>query len=393
MHIFFSVGEPSGDQHAAHLIQELRRQHPGVEFSGFGGPLMQEEGCRLEYRLTDLAVMGVLAVIPLLWQFIRLVGQAGRYFEEQRPDAVVLIDFPGFNFWIARKAKRAGIPVFYYMPPQMWAWAGWRIRKIRKYVDYVLCALPFEYEWYRDRGVAAMYVGHPFFDEVAAHPLAEDFCQTLRDQPTRIMGILPGSRTHEVTRNWPHMVTVLRELHQRHPEVSFHVACYRAEFEDLCRSMLGPEDADLPLHYHVGRASEIIATAECCLMVSGSVSLEMLARRTPAHVVYWMGLRNRMMYDLFFSHLISITLPNLIAGRVILPETLIGYAPQRERNRMLQHLDEWLGDENSLTDVRRELTELADDVARTGATRCAATAILKRLPAAADTAAVTRQAA
>ena len=124
MEIYFSVGEPSGDQHAASLIKEMKQRQTDLKCCGYGGPLMEEAGCDLHYPLTNLAVMGIWAVIPLLKQFCRLVFRAGRYFKEHRPDAVVLVDFPGFNWWIARKAKAAGIPVFYYMPPQLWAWAG-----------------------------------------------------------------------------------------------------------------------------------------------------------------------------------------------------------------------------------------------------------------------------
>ena len=180
MRIFFSAGEPSGDQHAAHLIQELRARNPKIQTEGFGGPEMQKQGCLLLFELTQLAVMGFLRVVPMLAKFRRLVIQAEAFFDDAPPDAVVLVDFPGFNWWIAKAAKRRGIPVFYYMPPQLWAWAPWRIRRVRKWVDHVICALPFEYEWYKSRGVNAIWVGHPFFDEVASHKLDSELVKELR---------------------------------------------------------------------------------------------------------------------------------------------------------------------------------------------------------------------
>ncbi|MEZ6088291.1 MAG: hypothetical protein R3C05_09755 [Pirellulaceae bacterium] len=171
--IFFSAGEPSGDQHAARLIQALRRRQPQMAFRGFGGPAMELEGCRLDYELTNLAVMGLVEVAPKLSEFYRVASQAKEIFRQETPDAVVLLDFPGFNWHIAKRAKACGIPVYYYLPPQLWAWAPWRLRKVRRYVDKVLCVLPFEYQWYRERGIDAHYVGHPFFDAVNEQKLDE----------------------------------------------------------------------------------------------------------------------------------------------------------------------------------------------------------------------------
>ena len=167
MKIFFSVGEPSGDQHAAHLITELQSRGTSIECVGFGGPQMREAGCRIDFQLTNLAVMGFFRVLPMVHRFWQVYQQAKAQFQRERPDAVVLVDFPGFNWWIASAAKAQGIPVFYFCPPQLWAWASWRIKKVKKFVDHVLACLPFEAEWYQQRGVPAEYVGHPFFDEVA----------------------------------------------------------------------------------------------------------------------------------------------------------------------------------------------------------------------------------
>ncbi len=139
--IFFSVGEPSGDLHGANLIRQLRQRCPGIEVVGYGGPKMAEAGCRLHADLTALAVMWFARVLINLHKFWGLVSRADRYFRHHRPDAVVLIDYPGMNWWIARRAKVHGIPVFYYTPPQIWAWARWRVKKMRRLVDHVLCSL------------------------------------------------------------------------------------------------------------------------------------------------------------------------------------------------------------------------------------------------------------
>ena len=183
MRFFISAGEPSGDLHAANLIRSLRETYPDARFTGFGGKRMEEAGAQLLYPLVDLAVMWFLNVFLNIVTFIRLVFMADRHFREDRPDAVVLVDYPGLHWWIAGRAKARGIPVFYFVPPQIWAWGGWRVRKVQKYVDQVLCSLPFEPAWYQSRGVSdAVYVGHPYFDELADRPLNSGFLAA-RERP------------------------------------------------------------------------------------------------------------------------------------------------------------------------------------------------------------------
>jgi len=341
---------------------------------------MEQAGCRLHFQLTTMAVMGFVRVLPLLWKFIQLVRRAQRLFEESPPDAVILVDFPGFNWWIARKAKKAGIPVFYYLPPQLWAWASWRIRRMRKFVDHVLCGLPFEKEWYAKRNMPVEYVGHPFFDEVADYPLNGKFLDEQSRGEGRIVGVLPGSRNHEIARNWPLIIEVIRKLHALHPDVRFLVANYNEAHRRHCKEMLREDDAELPLQFFVGKTPEIIEAADCCLMVSGSVSLEMMARRTPAVVVY------RLPYVLslfkpFVVRLKWVSLPNLIAGRMIFPEWIVVWFPRRDISRMTAALDAWLSDRHWLNQTTAEIAVLSKQCAQTGATQRTAEAILSRMNA------------
>ncbi|MDQ3330120.1 MAG: lipid-A-disaccharide synthase [Planctomycetota bacterium] len=384
MRIFFSVGEPSGDQHAAHLIEELRRRVPALEAIGLGGPLMENAGCRLLYRMTDLAVMGLTGVLPMLFTFWRLFREAKQTLAETRPDAVVLVDFPGFNWHVARAAKRLGIPVFYYMPPQLWAWAPWRIKKVRKYVDHVLSGLTFERDWYASRGIDVAYVGHPFFDEVADHPLDAKFLAERREsgapdaRPIRNVAVLPGSRHLEVTRNGPALVQVMRNLSERHPDVVFRAACYKELHRTLLRRMCDEAGVDLPIEFCVGKTPEIVELADCCLMVSGSVSLELLARRTPAVVIYKGG----PLLSTLAKWLLTckfITLPNLLADRLIMPEHYYSSDDAPIVAEITRQLDGWLSDPAVLAAKRREMEELASRTATTGATSRAAEAILSRL--------------
>lgn len=381
MHLFFSVGEPSGDQHAAHLIRELRRRRPDVHCVGFGGEAMRAAGCDVHFRLTDLAVMGIFAVIPLVWRFWTLARQAKRYLEQHRPDAVILIDFPGFNWWIARYAKRAGVRVIYYLPPQMWAWAEWRIRKIRRYVDDVVCALPFEPAWYAQRGVPVDYVGHPFFDEVAEHRLDAEFLEGWSSAKYRNVAILPGSRDREVRHNFPLMVEVIRRLHERHPHVRFLVGCYKEKHRLFCGMYLMTHASRLPVHLFVGKTSEVIEASECCLMVSGSVSLEILARAKPAAVIYWSSWPTywigRALVRVKYA-----SLPNLFVDREVLPEFLFVGGQTKLLTPLTEVLHGWLSVDDRLTAARQELLDLRDRFAQTGATRHVAEIVLQRLSSA-----------
>ena len=176
-------------------------------------------------------------VLANIHTFLGLLSRADRYFRHQRPDAVVLIDYPGFNWWLARRAHFHGIPVFYFVPPQLWGWAGWRVEKMRRWVDHVLCTLPFEETWYRERGVQAHYVGHPFFDELIHQPIDAAFiasrggagCQPARERRQvgnlphgPIIGLLPGSRTQEVQHNLSTLVRASQASPRPAARLPFH---------------------------------------------------------------------------------------------------------------------------------------------------------------------------
>ena len=309
--IFFSVGEPSGDLHGANLIRQLRELCPEVQTVGYGGPKMAEAGCQLYCDLTALAVMWFARVLLNLHKFWGLVSRADRYFRHHRPDAVVLIDYPGMNWWIARRAKVHGIPVFYYTPPQIWAWARWRVKKMRRLVDHVLCSLPFEEPWFRRHGCNATFVGHPFFDEVRRHPYDEQFIERHRDLPGPLVAILPGSRTQEVTHNLRWFLKAAAMIRQQVPDVRFALASFKPQQAELARPLV--EAAGLPIEICVGKTPELMRLADCAMSVSGSVSLELLYHTTPTVILYWI---DRFAYFVqgFFRKVKYITLVNLLAA-------------------------------------------------------------------------------
>ncbi|TVP94450.1 MAG: lipid-A-disaccharide synthase [Planctomycetaceae bacterium] len=320
--LFLSVGEPSGDQHAGRLIRELRRHDGNLRFRGFGGPVMSEAGCEIDHDLTRLAVVGLVEVLPKLREFFRLADAAEELFRRGDVDGVLLVDFPGFNWHIAKRAKKYGLPVHYYLPPQLWAWGGWRVRKLRRSVDHVMSVLRLEQRWYDEHQVPNTYVGHPFFDAVAEQPLDDRLLERLTPEPgrgQRSVAVLPGSRDHEVHQNFPLMLDAMRRIAARHPDVRFLLGAHRDAHALWCRDRLHEQDRGLPVEIFVGRTSEVIEACECAMMVSGSVSLELLARGKPAAVIYRVG-RILHTYARLMVNVKSITLVNLMAGRAIFPE-------------------------------------------------------------------------
>jgi lipid-A-disaccharide synthase len=393
MKIFFSVGEPSGDLHGANLIRRLRRRDAAIEVLGLGGPKMEQAGCRLLADLTQLAVMGFLRVVTRLPQFWRLLWRADRCFREERPDAVVLIDFPGFNWWIARRAKKHGIPVFYYGVPQMWAWAGWRVRKMRRLVDHVLCKLPFEQRWFQERGCAATYVGHPYFDEMEQQKLDAAFLAEYGAGSEPLVTILPGSRTQEVADNLRWFLKAAAAIHAQVPRVRFAVAAFREDHAAAARAMA--EKTPLPIDVFAGRTPELIHVSRCTMACSGSVSLELLHHAKPTVVLYWVP---RLLYWLVRRFLIRvkyITLVNLLADEQPFASNPIPYdphAPNADRvpfpeyptyedrsEQIAAHVIEWLTDDDLYRRRVAQLQTLKQRFAQSGASERAADYILRQL--------------
>ncbi|QDT01185.1 lipid-A-disaccharide synthase [Adhaeretor mobilis] len=393
MQIFFSVGEPSGDLHGANLIHALRKQMPECEFVGYGGPKMAAAGCELHEDLTKLAVMWVLKVLLNIHKFLGLLKRADQYFEEHRPDAVVLIDYPGFNWWIARRAKQRGIPVFYYGTPQLWAWAEYRIKKMRRYVDHALCKLPFEEKWFRDRGCNATYVGHPYFDELRGRNIDKDFVAQQREGAGPLVTILPGSRDQEVAGNLECFLKTAEHIVAKVPEARFAIAAFNEKQTIQARRLANKSKVRVEIHTQ--RTGELIEAADCCLACSGSVSLELLYHAKPSVIHYHLN-RFSFLVQPYLRRVRYITLVNLMTtdnpfrkrpvgiydrndpqdAHVLLPE----YLTSTDRSgELAAHIIEWLRDESQLEKRHTELAELREQVGQGGASVRAAVYIAKAL--------------
>src|SRR5262245_51357866 len=391
--LFLSAGEPSGDLHGASLIRALRGRRPDLRFEGFGGTRMADEGCHLHYPLSHHAAGGFFRILAELRLFIRLVGQATRVFERQRPDAVVLIDFPGFNWWIARRAHENRIPVVYFVPPQLWAWANWRAYKMRRWVDRVLCTLPFEEAWLRARRVKAEYIGHPYFDALHGQQLDLDFLEPHQKHRGPIVALLPGSRSFELRENIETQVRAAERIHRERPDVRFLVACYKREHAEYITRRIAelrptrPERTrgpfsqghhggwDLPLEVCAGRTAEVLHLAHSCMSVSGSVSLELLFYGVPSTVMYQTNRRSLWLFNRLRT-VPYIGLVNLLAGREVFPEYLTAHS---EADAISRHVLRWLNEPAAAQALRDQLRQLREQVAQPGACERAADRILDLL--------------
>jgi lipid-A-disaccharide synthase len=386
MRLFFSVGEPSGDLHGANLIRQLAAR-TNVEVAGLGGPRMRAAGCNLLRDMSDLAVMGLFPVLAKLPEFWRLRGEVAARLDQERPDGVVLIDYPGFNWHVARLAHERGIPVFYYGLPQLWAWASWRVKKVQRYVDHALCKLPFEETWFRDSGCNATYVGHPYFDELKSQRLDSLFISSLRAGGGRLVTVLPGSRTQEVEKNLPLMLKAAAIVRGQHPDARFVIASYNERQAAQARALVAAAQA--PAEVFVGHTPELIAAADCCLACSGSVSLELLFHAKPAVIAYRLGWLTYQVVRRLIN-VRYITLVNLLASEAplagreaafpkgtaeppgeepIYPE----YPTWRDCSAdIARHAIQWLSDERQRQRVISRLIALRDGVAAGGASAKAA---------------------
>ena len=309
--IFVTAGEASGDTHAANMISALARRLDGARFVGVGGPRMAEAGCELLADVTAHASMwlDVLAKIPYYRRLIRTVAEQMR---RRRPAVLVPVDSPGLNWHLAAAARRLGIPVMYYIAPQVWAWASWRVKKARRLTDHIACILPFEQEYFRQRGVAATYVGHPMFDHVPPRPPAVP--SPPDDGAWRVL-LLPGSRVKEIRRHAPAMVRAAELICRQFPRATFTFAAVDRRCAELVADSAG---TSLPII--AGRTHRLLVESHFALATSGTVTLETAYFGVPMVVFYRVSRVTCALFSWWLSHTRYYSLVNILAQREVVPE-------------------------------------------------------------------------
>jgi len=372
--ILIVAGEASGDLHAASVIQELLRRAPHLTVEGIGGDRLRQAGVHLHAYAGDLAVVGLVEVaykFPALWRAYRSMI---RLLRQRPPDLLMLVDFPDFNLLLARRAYRLGIPVLYFIGPQVWAWRTGRIRSIARYVRRLLVIFPFEEAFYRRRGVEALYVGHPLLDRLSPSPSRHEARRRLElEQTATVVGLLPGSRMGELAKHLPLLLRATRQLLITKPDLRVIVAAAEGLPLDLIGSSLKQEASSARVVQ--GRTHEVMAASDLILVASGTATLEAAIIGTPMVIVYRLAFVSWLVGRLLIR-VPYIGMVNLVAGKGIVPELIQFEAtPDRiaeEARRLLESPDRRRA-------MQEQLHEVRDRLGPPGAVSRAADAILELL--------------
>ncbi len=365
--VWINVCESSADAYGALLMQELQRVSPGLRIMGMGGRAMRRQGLETVYRAEDLSLVGLTEVITALPRIAGYLREIKRLLRRERPGVLVLMDAPDFNFRLAREAHSLGIPVIYYIAPQVWAWRKSRIKFLQRFVHRVACIFPFEQDFFLRRGVVARYVGHPLLDLI---PLPE--MEHIAPQQNRV-ALLPGSRKKEIASLLPVFTDVAYKLSLKRPDLSLGIV----QAPGVDSDFLKHHTRDLPCLEFVSpdERHSYLKSCSMALAVSGTITLECAILDVPAIVAYkvsWPSyLAGRMLIDVPY-----ISMPNLILGKGIFPEFIQNRAKPEE---LLQAAGDWLDHPRRLTEVRQELTRVKDLLGKKTATRNTAEMIMQAM--------------
>lgn len=372
--MLFTAFEPSGDDHASAVIAALRAERPDIAIYAWGGPKMEAAGASIVERTGDDAVMGMPG-IEKIREHQRINARVAQWLDRNPVAVHVPVDSPAANFPICKIAKSRGVRVVHLVAPQVWAWGSWRINKLRRLTNHVLCLLPFEEAWFTSRGVRATFVGHPLFD----HPLD---AQALELQAASLgtahprVALMPGSRPGEISRNFPLLLEAYRRLKADHPALVGCVAATTPRVERTLREMAAELGGwPVGLESLVGRTDAVVHWCDLALVVSGTVTLQIAKQCKPMVIVYKSGLFDRIVYTLARDVLFTtdhFTLPNLIAGREIVPELVPHFG---DAEPIVRHATDLLESQELAAAQRDELAKVVAQFTGRDASVAAARAV------------------
>lgn len=370
--IFISAGESSGDIHGANLMHCMMKKHPFLKFYGLGMENMKRAGLHCLHDMSTKSLMWLHALTKLT-TFLRMKKDCIRFFQQERPDVVILIDYCGFNFLLARASRKLGIPVIYYICPQLWAHAPWRVKKMKKLVDKLIVIYPFEKTFYETAGIPVTYVGHPLFDEIHKKGTDVNIVSELKKQGEIIISLLPGSRKQEIVRLLPLLLQSAVRIQQTIPSATFLVSCSDEQHVDLVQAIIRKSKATCKIV--IKNVHEVIAASNLCLTGAGTITLQIAHYLKPMIIVYKIS---PFAYFIARPFLTTpyIGLVNTLARRMIVPELL-----------MFRRNSDWLANQaiQLLTNSQKrqtcinELTSLVNAIGKPGASEYAACEILSLL--------------
>ena len=306
--VLISAGDRSGDQYAAALVREVWCRRPDIEFFGLGGQALESAGVRLSEHIDSMGAMGFVEILATIPRHASLLRTFRAQLEGHKVDLVILVDYPDFNFRIARLARRYGVPVLYYVAPQLWAWREWRARALRRDVTQLAVIFPFEQEYFRALGVRADWVGHPLLER-APPPTRSDARAALGiDEGATVAALLPGSRPHEISRLWPVFKQAAEAVRLRVPGVRFLVG---AEVGEPGKGFI-PCSNDVP---------GLLAAADVAMCKSGTISLEAALADVPMVIAYRV---HPVSYALArpLVRVTNVGIVNLMTGSQVVPELI-----------------------------------------------------------------------
>jgi len=316
----FSAGESSGEQHAANMFLELKKQCPNIKGIGMGGAKMARAGIEIRYDSANIAVIGVVEVLKHYGEIRRALTAMKQLLAEQRPDLLVCVDYKEFNFKLAKYAKSIGIKVLFYVSPQVWAWRPGRVKAYGEVIDMMAVIFPFETAYYDAENVPVRYVGHPSVDKV--HPLhtkAEDLVSYKLNQNNPVVGLLPGSRANEIKRMLPVMLAAAEQLQVSFPGIQFVLPQADSISDALLQAYL--KSSSINVTVVKNQPYDVIHCCDAVMTTSGTATLEISLLTVPmvivyklAPITYWLG---RWLVNIPF-----IGLPNIVAGKAIVKELI-----------------------------------------------------------------------
>jgi lipid-A-disaccharide synthase len=369
--VLLVAGEASGDLHGATLARALVGLSPGLALAGMGGPRMAAAGVDIRHGIDRAAVVGGTEALGRLPDLVRIFRDLVRCLRVERPRAVVLIDFPEFNLRLARRARALGIPVVYFVPPQVWAWRRGRLRPMARDVSRVLAVFPFEVALYQEAGVPVEFVGHPLLDVLPAFDRGAAR-RGLAGRRDLLVGLLPGSRVAEVRRHLPVLLGAAGRILRQVPRARFVVP--RAATVPV-HDVAGPAAAaQVSVTVLDGQAHRVMAAADLLLVASGTATLEAACYGTPMVVLYRLSAVSYALARLLVRGVSAISLPNILAGRPIVPELV---QRQATAARIAEAAVRLLGDEPGRLAQRAALREVRARLGAPGAGERAARAVLR----------------